>query len=118
MRPLFVEADRGGLGIVTSAITLLEVLVVPLRAGDRSLAERYETRLTRSRGVQLVPIDVAQLRTAARLRAAHRVRTPDALQLVAALLQRCTSFVTNDRALPPLPSLRVIQLAVCVKPTS
>jgi len=32
--PLFAAADRGEFSIVTSAVTLMEVLVVPYRAGD------------------------------------------------------------------------------------
>ena len=108
--PLFREADQGKRQLVTSAITLLEVLVVPFRAGDRRLADRYEALLTRSRGVQLVDATRDQIRAAAQLRAATGVRTPDALQLVAALGFGCTAFVTNDRRLPVIPGLRVVQL--------
>jgi len=107
---LFAEVDAGDREIVTSALTLLEVLVVPYRAGNVPLAERYETVLTRSRGLRLVELDRSQLRTAVQLRALHGVGTPDALQLAAALSQRCTAFVTNDRRLPALPGLRVVQL--------
>ena len=55
-------------------------------------------------------LDGTQLRAAAQLRAAYRVRTPDALQLAAALSYRCASFVTNDRDLPEMPGLRIVQL--------
>ena len=40
--PLFKQADQGKRELITSALTLLEVLVVPYRAGNRHLAERYE----------------------------------------------------------------------------
>lgn len=108
---LFLEADRGVRLIVTSALTLLEVLVVPYRAGDLALAERYEAILSHSRGVRLVELDRTQLRAAAQLRAAHRVRTPDALQLAAALTQRSSAFITNDRAMPAVTGLRILQLS-------
>jgi len=39
--PLFEEANKGRRELITSALTLLEVLVVPYRAGDVQLAERY-----------------------------------------------------------------------------
>lgn len=110
VQPLFAAADRGALTIVTSAVTLLEVLVVPYRAGNQPLANRYEALLTRSRGVRLREIDRAQLRAAAQLRSVAGVRTPDALQLAAALAGGCTAFLTNDRRLPPLAGLRIIQL--------
>jgi predicted nucleic acid-binding protein len=108
--PLFREADQGKRQLVSSAITLLEVLVVPYRAGDRALADRYEALLTRSRGIQLVDTTRDQLRAAAQLRAATGVRTPDALQLVAALGAGCSAFVTNDRRLPGIPGLKILQL--------
>jgi predicted nucleic acid-binding protein len=108
--PLFRDADQGKRQLITSSITLLEVLVVPYRAGDRALADRYEALLTRSRGIQLVDATRDQLRAAAQLRAATGVRTPDALQLVAALGAGCTAFVTNDRRLPAISGLRIVQL--------
>jgi len=108
--PLFERADAGGLTLVTSALTLLEVMVVPLRAGNLELADRYETLLTRSRGVELVDIDRDVLRSAANLRARFRVRTPDALQLAAAQARRCAVFVTNDRRIPAIPGVEVLLL--------
>ena len=107
--PLFRDADSGKRDLVTSAITLLEVLVVPYRAGSRLLADRYEALLTRSRGVRLVDVTRDQLRAAAQLRAATGVRTPDALQLTAALASGCATFLTNDRRLPTIPGIRVVQ---------
>ncbi len=114
--PLFIEADQGERVLVTSALTLLEVLVVPYRAGNRQLAERYERLLTTSRGVRLVELTRDQLRAAAQLRAATAVKTPDALQLVAALGAGCKTFVTNDRRLPPIPGVQVIQLSSYAAP--
>ena len=111
LRHLFAEADAGIRRLVTSAVTLLEVLVVPFRAGNRALAARYEALLTNSRGLSLVEIDRAQLRTAAQLRAAYGLRTPDAIQVAAAMGEGCATLVTNDRALRSVPGLQVVQLA-------
>ena len=107
--PLFKEADAGDRVLVTSELTLLEVLVVPYRVGNRQLAERYEALLTRSRGMRMVPLTRDQLRAAAQLRATSGVKVPDALQLVAAMGAGCQVFVTNDRRLPQVPGLRVVQ---------
>lgn len=107
--PLFKEADAGDRVLVTSELTLLEVLVVPYRVGNRQLAERYEALLTRSRGIRMVPLTRGQLRAAAQLRATSGVKVPDALQLVAAMGAGCKVFVTNDRRLPQVPGLRVVQ---------
>ena len=112
VQELLAATAAGRLAAVTSALTLLEVLVVPLRHGNRAVAERYEALLTRSRGLRMVPLGLDQLRTAAQVRAAHpTTRTPDALQLAAALTTGCNAFVTNDRRLPSMPALRIFQLA-------
>jgi predicted nucleic acid-binding protein len=110
VEPLFAAIDRGILEGVTSSLTLLEVLVVPYRVGDFSLAERYEALLTRSRGLRLVDLDRALLRSAALLRATLRLKAPDAIQVAAALAARCTAFLTNDRKIPAMPGLRILQL--------
>ncbi len=111
VEPLFRAVDRGEIEIVTSAITLLEVLVVPYRAGKIALAERYEQLLTGASHLRLVDIDRQQLRAAAQLRAVHGVRTPDALQLAAGLATRASTLITNDRRLPRIPGLEVLQLS-------
>ncbi|MQA89872.1 MAG: PIN domain-containing protein [Gemmatimonas sp.] len=110
IRPLFAAADEGKLQLVTSVITLLEVLVVPYRAGDSALAARYEAVLSRSRGLDLVLIDLTLIRAAAQIRATHGVRTPDSIQMAAGLARGCRSLLTNDRRLPSLPNLTVLQL--------
>ncbi len=110
VEPIFTAVNDGTLDVVTSGVTLLETLVQPYRTGDAVLAQRYEHVLTRSRGVHVIDLDRPVLRTAARLRAALRVKTPDALQLAAALMAACPAYVTNDRTLPPIPDLRIVQL--------
>ena len=112
--PLFREADDGTRELVTSALTLLEVLVVPLRAGNRSVADRYEALLTHSRGIRLVDLTRDQLRAAAQLRATTSVKTPDALQLAAAIGTGCRTMLTNDRRIPSIPGLRIRQLSAYV----
>ena len=112
--PLFRAADDGTRELVTSALTLLEVLVVPLRAGNRSVADRYEALLTHSRGIRLVDLTRDQLRAAAQLRATTSVKTPDALQLAAAIGTGCRTMLTNDRRIPSIPGLRIRQLSAYV----
>lgn len=108
--PVFEAIDRGELFASTSALTLLETLVVPYRAGDASLAASYEAVLTNSRGLDLVDLDRGVLRAAAQLRAATAIHTPDALQVATALGRRAHAFVTNDRRIPAIPGLTVMQL--------
>lgn len=110
VEPIFEDVAEGRREIVTSALTLLEVLVVPYRAGNAGLAEHYEELLSNSRGIAVMDLTRDQLRIAAQLRAATGVKTPDALQLAAALGAGCTTFVTNDRRIPAIRGMRVLQL--------
>jgi predicted nucleic acid-binding protein len=110
VEPIFEDVAEGRREIVTSALTLLEVLVVPYRAGNAGLAERYEELLSNSRGIAVMDLTRDQLRIAAQMRAATGVKTPDALQLAAALGAGCSTFVTNDRRIPAIRGMRVLQL--------
>jgi len=110
VEPVFTAIDTGDLEGVTSGLTLLETVVVPYRVGNLPLAERYEALLTQSRGIRMLDLDRPLLRAAAQLRAGLRVRTPDALQIAAALAGHCSAYLTNDRTLPPVSGLKSLQL--------
>ena len=45
---------------------------------------------------------------AAQLRATHNIRTPDALQISAALNAGATHFFTNDIRLPEIPPIQIL----------
>lgn len=81
--------------LLTSTITLAEVLVKPLAAGDTAWADRYEKMLD-TPGVSVLPFDRACARVYARLREDRTLRPPDAIQLACASNARCDLFITND----------------------
>lgn len=106
---LFDQLDAGKIRAVTSELTLLEVLVLPLREKDVALAERYERILSNSKNLTLVAINKAVLRLAAQLRSQYNVRTPDAIQLATAVRANAKRFITNDRRLPKTVGELVIE---------
>ncbi len=116
VKPVFSSVAAHDVAAVTSSITLLEVLVRPLRANQPALAAEYEQILTRSSGITLVALDLPLLRLASHLRANWGLKTPDALQLAAALQSSCTVFLTNDERIPQLPGLRVLQAQDYLEP--
>jgi predicted nucleic acid-binding protein len=107
---IFAKAASGQSQISTSELTLLEVLAIPYQAGDLAAANRYEALLASSDHVSMVPIDRSILRNAAQLRSLYRLKTADAIQLASALQEQCRAFITNDRRIPEIPGLAVIQL--------
>jgi len=91
--------DRGD-RIVTSAMTLGEVLVRPTKLGQTSLIEQYD-RAIRSTS-QVVSFDAQIAWRYASLRATHTIRNADAIQLACAAHFGVDLFITNDQHLHKL----------------
>ncbi len=117
VEPVFAAVASGGLAAITSTLTLLEVLVRPLRANLPALADEYEQILTNSAGITLIPLDLALLRRAAHLRATAGLKVPDSLQLAAALESGCSVFLTGDERIPHVPDLRVLRAQDYLEPS-
>ena len=107
--PFFEAMDRGDFKVVTSMVTLLEVLVHPLRKNNKALAAEYREILLNSKLVTLT-VSSAIAEKAAQLRATHNIRTPDAIQISAALDAGATYFFTNDIRLPEIPAMQILFL--------
>jgi predicted nucleic acid-binding protein len=108
--PFFEAMDRGEFSVVTSVVTLLEVLVHPFRNGDTQLARQYRDILLNAEGLTTILLSQGVAEDAARLRAAHNIRTPDAIQMATAIHEGASFFLTNDARLPSLPELKVLVL--------
>lgn len=78
-----------------SDLTRLECRVRPLAASDTALLARYD-RFFSTPGYVRVALDSAVFDQATELRAHHRLKTPDALHLAAAIAWGCEEFWTND----------------------
>lgn len=96
MDAIITGFDHAQTPVFSSAITLAEVLVHPMRSGNAKLAQTYRDILLHSEHFRLLPITGRVAEIAADLRARYSVRTPDALHLAAALDSRCDAFLTND----------------------
>lgn len=97
VRPFFVALADGRLTVVTSTVTLVETLVYPIRNNHHEIARRYREILLNTSHLTTFDVspDIAQ--KAAEIRANYHIRTPDAIQLAAALHGGATFFLTNDR---------------------
>jgi len=110
VRPFFEAVDRGELRVVTSVLTLTEVLVHPMRRGDHDLADQYRRILLHANQITTVQVSEGVAEEAGRLRARHNLRTPDAIQLATAIRSGASSFLTNDGRLPKLAPLNILVL--------
>jgi predicted nucleic acid-binding protein len=103
--PLFAAHAAGRLRFAVTTITVAEVLVGPLRAGDDALAQRYRAILE---SWQPVALDLDISVSAARLRALLHLGLADAVQAASALAINAAALVTHDRDFSRLRSLRII----------
>ena len=83
--------------LYTSALTVGEILVKPLEAGDEILCRRYEAAVRQ--GAMIVSFDVEAARLYAGIRNDRTIRPPDAIQLACAAQARVDLFITNDERL-------------------
>lgn len=110
LEPLWVVAESGQVEVVSSALSLLETLVGPLKQNDAALVAMYEQTLTAS-DVRLISITENLLRQAAKIRAQTNLKTPDAIHAATALASGCARFITNDPAFRRVTGLNVVVLS-------
>ncbi len=113
VEPFFDAVARGELRVVTSTITLIEVLIHPLRKQDETLAHRYNDILLSSPGIHVASVTPTTAKMAAELRSRFNLKTPDAIQLATVVRHGATALLTNDRDFgsAPLKVLRLLDLA-------
>lgn len=102
--------EAGAIQAVTSTVTLIEVLVQPLAKGEQDLYSRYEQYLRFGPSLTLRSLDPDLALRAAQLRARYQIRTPDAIQLAAALEFGAHLFLTNDDDLRKVTEIEVVVL--------
>jgi len=88
--------DRGD-QLLTSTLTLGEVLVKPIELGKTELSDKYEEAITTT--ALLLPFDAKAARIYAALRCDRSLRAPDAIQLACAAAAGVDLFITNDARL-------------------
>jgi predicted nucleic acid-binding protein len=116
LRELAEALTRGEFSAITSELTLAEVLVKPFRAADRQYETTYMTLLNGREALRVMPIDRDVLIRAARIRADHHARLPDAIHLATALNHRCSLFLTNDDRLRAPTDIAVLTLSDLSQP--
>jgi predicted nucleic acid-binding protein len=83
--------------LLTSTLTLGELLVKPMEKGATELCQRYEQALSAS--AVMLPFDAKAAIQYARLRCDRSIRPADAIQLACASVARVDLFITNDERL-------------------
>jgi len=110
VKPIFSEIENEEIDAVTSTITLLEVLVLPLKLKREILAEQYRDILLYTDGLFTYEIshDISEM--AAKLRVKYNIRTPDAIQIATGIIHNADAFITNDISLKKVDDIKVFAL--------
>ena len=108
--PFFKAIEHGNFTVITSIVTLLEALVLPIRTGDLELTQKYRNFLLDSENVSTILLSQEIAEEAARLRAFHKIRTPDSIQVATAITMEAAFLLTKDKHLPSLPNLKILML--------
>jgi predicted nucleic acid-binding protein len=108
--PVFQWLEQPNSQAVTSTITMTELLIQPYRDKDWELIDRFRGLLSLYPNLEWIAPDMEIAETAARIRADHRLHTPDALQAASAIHSAATAFLTNDPIFRRIADLEVLIL--------
>ncbi len=95
---IFKDLEEGRIEAATSTLTLIEILVQPYRLKKEELVLKFYSLFTTYPNLKWIQLTLDISDLAAKLRAEHNLKTPDAIQIASALSGGATGFVCNDKA--------------------
>jgi predicted nucleic acid-binding protein len=95
VQQLLDRMEARGDRLLTSTMTVGEILVRPLQSANQKLAHAYES-FFRSPDIEVIPFDVDAARMYAGIRQDRTIKPPDAIQLACASIAKTDLFLTND----------------------
>lgn len=104
---LFARTADGTVQVITSVITLIEVLAKPYKLGQNDIVDIYKDFFSNSKGFSVMDIDSEIAELTAKIRAEFGFKVPDALQLAIFEHNDCDYFITNDKQLKCYDKTRV-----------
>ena len=104
-QPLFDLQAAGDIQFAVTTTTIAEVLTGPLAAGEEALAKRYRAVMESWQVINLTA-DLAE--SAARFRAALKLKLPDAIQVASAMAVNADALVTHDRDFSRVKALMML----------
>ena len=94
----------------TSTLTLLELLVAPMKQENKPLVQKYRALLQDILSEPLIPLSEAISEMAAQIRGATGFKTPDSIQLATALYSGADIFYTNDKRLSKFSDIKILTI--------
>lgn len=107
LKSVFSDLGKGEIRVITSVVTVAEVLVKPLELKRDNLVQKYHELFTQVPALQVVSPTYSTAREAAFIRSLHRFTLTDSFQLALAKEHGCKTFLTNDDRLKAYRGLPV-----------
>ena len=106
---IFEAIENGRCRAAVSVISLMEVLVMPLRKGEARLASMYRVVFESMPNLSMVDVTPAVAEKAASIRAECNLSTPNSILLATTIDSGGDLFITNE---PRLKRVENIEVAV------
>lgn len=105
-RKILSAAGRGDCKLITSVVSVIEVLSAPKYTQLTDVASGIKRFFQEAEFLEVIDLDDEIAFETARLRRENKsLRTPDAIQLATAIVSRASTFVTGDAKLRNLKIL-------------
>lgn len=96
LNDLFSRIEKKLLTGVTSILTITEILTGPYKLQNHKLIEEYRSTLLTFPNLTFREMDYKIANKTAQCRAEYGLKTPDAIQLATAIIEKADVFITND----------------------
>jgi len=110
MRAIFQLVDSGTPQVITSAITLTEVLVMPIHTGQTQYEQEYRAMLPEHLTHHDLAGQCGHCGAGGSFARAVSFAYPDAIHIATAMIAGCDAFLTNDLDLKRVQEIRVLVL--------
>lgn len=101
---IFKKIEAGEISANISTLVFAELLVPAYRARENKCAEKVVHILSNYPNLEIIPLTIEISTTAAKLRAIHGLRTPDAIHIATALESKSRGIITNDKGFKKISS--------------
>ena len=102
---IFKKIEDGAISANISTLVFTELLVPAYRSKENKCAEKVVHILSNYPNLKIIPLTIEISTTAAKLRATHGLRTPDAIHIATALESKSRGIITNDKGFKKVASI-------------
>jgi len=99
--------EKGQIRCSTSYLTMMELLIKPMKLNRQDLVEEYRMIFETFPNLSMIPLDKSVAYLAATFRALYNLKSADSIQLASAAFAKCDLFLTNDKDLIQIKELKI-----------